>query len=403
MLWREGEGRRWRVAACGAAIGALCAAAILLDSGSSHAPALSSGLPRVALLGEAEWGVRQAFATFAHNDEDGINGAAVQQAMEFAANETARRRERVCEFIGDMGDLLEEMSTERAVEMVRRLDEVQGDEAWAAMKNKLLAEEKSEAEEGPPDGEAEAADEEGAQAEGEEGTGESAAGKDAARRRRLLGATPETRATVRRHIKGAWATTLPARMGRQNAVQQALQEREDVAAGDTVVVVEADGGDGAGAGADGEQNATNAEEESKPLTARELLLAKFGCANIVRVPGYWGEWYFIGQMPAPLNEFGANGPATDVARMVPNVTNTSETVDFRDQEAINQVSDKIPPGAFAVKFTGDILIKIGGTYTFYATSYGTCLRTHSFTGLRVVSLCMRVSCCGGMCRLCPSL
>ena len=41
MLGREGEGRRGRVAACGAAIGALCAAAILLGSGSSPAPALS--------------------------------------------------------------------------------------------------------------------------------------------------------------------------------------------------------------------------------------------------------------------------------------------------------------------------------------------------------------------------
>ena len=36
---------------------------------------------------------------------------------------------------------------------------------------------------------------------------------------------------------------------------------------------------------------------------------------------------------------------------------------------MNKVSHKIPPEAFAVKWTGDILIKQLGTYTFYTTSF----------------------------------
>lgn len=43
--------------------------------------------------------------------------------------------------------------------------------------------------------------------------------------------------------------------------------------------------------------------------------------------------------------------------------------DFENQEEINKVSHKIPPEAFAVKWTGDILIKQLGTYSFYTTSF----------------------------------
>ena len=45
------------------------------------------------------------------------------------------------------------------------------------------------------------------------------------------------------------------------------------------------------------------------------------------------------------------------------------TADFENQEALNEVSHKIPPEAFAVKWTGDVLIKQLGTYTFYTTSF----------------------------------
>ena len=43
--------------------------------------------------------------------------------------------------------------------------------------------------------------------------------------------------------------------------------------------------------------------------------------------------------------------------------------DFGNQEELNEVSHKIPPEAFAVKWTGDVLIKQLGTYTFYTTSF----------------------------------
>jgi hypothetical protein len=314
--------------------------------------------PHVILLdgvNEGEWGVTQAFATFAHNDDE--EHPAVQQAMEFSANETARRKERVCDFIGDMGDLLGEISTERAIEMVRRLDEVQGDAAWEEMRGKLLASEKEEAEEGAEE------DKEGAgggEGEADEQTGEAKEGGEGARRRLLAHHAGKPSAFGRRQA------------GRKKHLQvhrpaprrvQSLQEGEDS---------DDEGGGGAEAGTEGGDagNSTSAEGDEKPLTPRQQLLAKFGCdLNLKRVPGFWGEWYFVGQMPAPLNEYGENGPATDVASMEPNVTEVSEVVNFPDQEAINEVSHKIPPGAFAVKWTGDILIKLGGTYTFYTMSF----------------------------------
>ena len=47
-----------------------------------------------------------------------------------------------------------------------------------------------------------------------------------------------------------------------------------------------------------------------------------------------------------------------MAVMVPNVTKVSDTIDFEDQEAMNsQVDHTIPPNAYAVKWTGDVLIK----------------------------------------------
>ena len=75
-------------------------------------------------------------------------------------------------------------------------------------------------------------------------------------------------------------------------------------------------------------NATNTgEEDAKPLTPREQLLAKFGCdLTLKRLPGFWGEWYFIGQMPAPHNRMTENGPTTDVAMLVPNITKVSDTI-----------------------------------------------------------------------------
>jgi len=273
---------RWRRCAAAVAAASICAAAVVLLAGGGRggvARATSAG-NRVVLMdgvNEAEWGVQQAFATFAHNNDE--EHPAVQQAYEFSANETARRRARVCEFIGDMGDVLEEMSTERAIEMIRRLSEVEGDGAWDEMKQKLLT---TPAKEGGEGGNATAADGNATAAEG---------------------------------------------------------------------------------------NATTTEE-AKSLTPREQLLVKFGCDLVLkRLPGFWGQWYFIGTMPAPLNAMSAAGPTTDVAKMVPNVTKVSETIDFEDQEAVNGVSEKIPPGAFAVKWTGEVLITKAGTYTFYTSSF----------------------------------
>jgi hypothetical protein len=266
---------RWRRGVAGVAAASICAAAVVLlagggRGGGARAPSAGNRVVLMDGVNEAEWGVQQAFATFAHNNDE--EHPAVQQAYEFSANETARRRARVCEFIGDMGDVLEEMSTERAIEMIRRLSEVESDGAWDEMKQKLL--------------------------------------------------------------------TTPAKEG------------------------------GEGGNATAAEGNTTTTAEAKPLTPREQLLVKFGCDLVLkRLPGFWGQWYFIGTMPAPLNAMSAAGPTTDVAKMVPNVTKVSETIDFEDQEAVNGVSEKIPPGAFAVKWTGEVLIKKAGTYTFYTSSF----------------------------------
>jgi len=335
--WRRGA------AAAGAAA-ALCAAVVLLAAGGrTRAWGGEGGAAgrRVVLtdgVHEAEWGVQQAFATFAHNNDE--EHPAVQQAYEFSANETARRRARVCDFIGDMGDVLGEMSTERAVEMIRRLDEVQGDAAWEEMKQKLLPPPAAEeAEEGGEEGGEEGAGaEEGAADGGADGGAEGAGA-----RRRLLGRrAPAKRAPrpLALKAKGRKATARPV---------QSLQEA--AAAGEET---EGEEGEAEGGGEAAEGNTTSAEA-AKPLTPRERLLAKFGCdLSLKRLPGFWGQWYFIGQMPAPLNQMSADGPTTDVAKMVPNVTKVSETIDFADQEAVNAVSEKIPPEAFAVKWTGEV-------------------------------------------------
>jgi hypothetical protein len=304
---------RWRRAAtCSAAAAAAAVVLCVLASSRDDKAGRAWGVAptrRVVLtdgVNEAEWSVKQAFATFAHNNDD--DHPAVQQAVEFSLNETARRKARVCEFLGDMGDLLGEMSTERAIEMVRQLDEVQGDESWEGMKSRFLAaqggEEAEEGEEGKEDGEGDAASEgEGQETE----TGEGA-------RRRLLGTKRRkslrgTRKVLARGTTGAAAKRRPV---------QSLQEEEGAEEGSE--------GEEAEAGEAG--NATSTEEEdAKPLTPREQLLAKFGCdLTLKRLPGFWGEWYFIGQMPAPHNQMTENGPTTDVAMLVPNITKVSDAI-----------------------------------------------------------------------------
>ena len=51
-----------------------------------------------------------------------------------------------------------------------------------------------------------------------------------------------------------------------------------------------------------------------------------GGITLKRLPGFWGEWYFIGQMPAPHNQMTENGPTTDVAMLVPNITKVSDAI-----------------------------------------------------------------------------
>ena len=98
--------------------------------------------PVVELLdeGDAEWNVNQAFGTFEGQQDE--EHPAVQQAWEFVGNETARRKERVCEFIGDMADTMGEMSSERALEMMRSMNEVSGDAEWEDLKNKFVTSKK---------------------------------------------------------------------------------------------------------------------------------------------------------------------------------------------------------------------------------------------------------------------
>jgi len=71
-------------------------------------------------VNEAEWGVKQAFATSTMGSTRQCSRRWNLIRILLSLNETARRKARVCEFLGDMGDLLREMSTERAIEMGRQ-------------------------------------------------------------------------------------------------------------------------------------------------------------------------------------------------------------------------------------------------------------------------------------------
>lgn len=181
-----------------------------------------------------------------------------------------------------MGDLLGEISTEKAVEMIRGLDEVKGDAAWEEMKQKMLASNEVEATEG---GEGEEGEEGEKGAEGEGGAGaEGGVGEGA--RRRLLG---RSKIPHWRHMgdKKLRAIRPAMRGGKDEHRVQSLQAAEggDQGGEDAAVVGEEEEGDAG--------NATSTDED-KPLTPREQVLAKFGCVlDLKRLDGFWGQVAYL--------------------------------------------------------------------------------------------------------------
>jgi hypothetical protein len=134
-------------------------------------------------------------------------------------------------------------------------------------------------------------------------------------RRRLLGTHTRTHAHTHRPAPKQHAHTPPTKLTRSSVKMlpasrhaphrvQSLQEDAAEEGGEG-------GEEGGEAGGEG-GNSTDMEEEAKPLTPREQLLAKFGCdVALKRMPGFWGEWFFVGQMPAPRNRMTEDGPTTD--------------------------------------------------------------------------------------------